>query len=99
MNQRYAVDGELIDAVALGVEELAHTCAVDTRWVVERVEAGLLTARADGSVTAWRFESTQVVRARRLVHLERDMDANPELAALVADLVEEVQQLRRRLQG
>lgn len=99
MTQKYAVDGELLDASALGVEELAHTCAVDTHWVVERVEAGLITAQSDGSVAGWRFESTQVVRARRIAGLERDMDANPELAALVADLVEEVQHLRRQLRG
>lgn len=45
--------------------------------------------------TVWRFASIHLLRARRLAALERDMDANPELAALVADLVEEVQRLSR----
>ncbi|MBE0591990.1 MAG: MerR family transcriptional regulator, partial [Gemmatimonadales bacterium] len=31
--------------------------------------------------------------------LERDFDANEELAALVADLIEEVQRLRAKLHG
>jgi chaperone modulatory protein CbpM len=31
--------------------------------------------------------------------LERDFDANEELAALVVDLIEEVQQLRARLKA
>jgi len=32
-----------------------------------------------------------------LVAVERDFDANPELAALVADLIEEVERLKARL--
>jgi chaperone modulatory protein CbpM len=31
--------------------------------------------------------------------LERDFDAAPELAALTADLIEEVEQLKRRLKN
>ena len=41
----------------------------------------------------------ELARARRLAALERDFDANPELAALVADLIEEVARLKRRLKA
>jgi len=37
------------------------------------------------------------VRARRMRRLERDFDAVPEMAALVADLLEEMDALRARL--
>ena len=40
-----------------------------------------------------------LLRARRLAELERSFDAPPEIAALTADLIEEVQRLRARLRA
>ncbi|MDI1301296.1 MAG: chaperone modulator CbpM [bacterium] len=54
---------------------------------------------AIAELAAMRFASAELARARRLAELERDMDANPELAALVVDLIEEVQHLRRQLRA
>ena len=42
-----------------------------------------------------RFTSAQLLRARRLADIERTFEANEELAALVVDLIEEVERLRR----
>ncbi len=87
------------ESSALTLEELAAACAVEPHWVVERVEAGFIGDFAAVTRTRWRFASAELVRARRLAALERQMDANPELAALVADLIEEVQTLRKRLRA
>jgi chaperone modulatory protein CbpM len=46
-----------------------------------------------------RFASAQLVRARRLASTERRFECNPEAAALIADLIEEVERLRRELQA
>jgi chaperone modulatory protein CbpM len=43
-----------------------------------------------------RFTSVHLVRARRLAEIERTFEANDELAALVVDLIEEVERLRTR---
>lgn len=96
MNTHDIMTGLLLDETALTLEELACACAVEPTWIIQRVEAGLLgnAAAAQGE---WRFASAELVRARRLVALERDFDANEELAALVADLIEEVQRLRAQL--
>jgi chaperone modulatory protein CbpM len=64
-------------------------------WVVERLEAGLLQGEQSGG--RWLFTSSTVLRARRLARLESSFDADPELAALTADLIEEVAVLRQRL--
>jgi chaperone modulatory protein CbpM len=98
MPQDDILTGVVLDEVALTMEDLARACAVETQWVVERVEAGLLGS-ASVKTVEWRFVSADLSRARRLAALERDFDANQELAALVVDLIEEVARLRRRLKA
>lgn len=92
---QHKVDAVLIDEETLDLHELASACAVPPTWVVERVEAGLLTSSISGG--EMRFASAHLVRARRMVTTERCFDANQEVAALVADLIEQVEQLRRQL--
>jgi chaperone modulatory protein CbpM len=98
MAQDDVLTGFVLDEVALTLEDLARACAVEPQWIVERVEAGLLGSALLKSVE-WRFASTDLARARRLAALERDFDANQELAALVVDLIEEVGRLRGRLKA
>jgi chaperone modulatory protein CbpM len=74
------------------LEELTVVCAVTPEWVRERVEEGLLLAAPE-----LRFSAVAVRRVRRMHALERDFDAAPELAALMADLLEELDALRARL--
>lgn len=91
------LDGE---AAALGLDALASACHMDTEWVITRLQEGLLQTGpdgADGRPGTWRFSSATVVRARRLAHLEVTFDADPQLAALTADLIEEVAALRQQL--
>lgn len=87
---------ELLDEhMRLSLEELARACCVPPAWVVERLEAGLI--QGEQTQGRWLFSSTCVVRARRLARLESTFDADPQLAGLTADLIEEVTQLRQRL--
>lgn len=88
--------GEILNGAVFSAEELARASGVALHWVQERVAAGVL--HVDASSGAWRFDSVTLVRARRIAHLEVTFDADPELAALTADLMEEVASLRRRLQ-
>lgn len=99
---------ELLDddaVAALTLDALASACRMDAGWVITRLQEGLLqtgtsytsTSREEGSPTTWRFSSATVVRARRLAHLEVTFDADPELAALTTDLIEEVATLRQKL--
>lgn len=57
------------------------------------------SADRNGEPDRWQFADVHLARVRCMVTMERDMDANPEVAALVADLVDEVRQLRARLGG
>ena len=97
-----AVLTELLDDehTALTLDALASACHMKPEWVITRLQEGLLQTGiedAEGNATTWRFTSATVVRARRLAHLEVTFDADPQLAALTTDLIEEVATLRQRL--
>jgi len=80
----------------LALEELCRVGAVSPQWVMDRIEEGLLPA-PPGAPRSWRFDAPALQRVRCMARIERDFDAVPELAALVADLVDEVASLRERL--
>ena len=91
---------ELLGDEALTLEQLAQACCSTAQWLTSRVHAGVLTPAVSGdcvTTTQWRFSAATVVRARRLAELERTFDADPQLAALTVDLMEEVALLRRRM--
>jgi len=93
--------GVLLDDAALTLDELARACEVEPDWVVRHVRAGVLgsgdTFVSTVQVTGWRFRSGDLARARRLLRVERDFDADEDLAALVVDMTEEIRRLRARL--
>jgi chaperone modulatory protein CbpM len=91
------VQAVLVDEAALTLEELAQACAVEPDWVVRRVRTGILLDSAPDNSVYWRFTSADLVRARRLCQVERDFDANDDVAALVVDLSEEIRRLRCKL--
>ncbi len=78
------------------LEELCTVCALEREWLVVRVREGLIPA-AGGSDADWRFSTAAVARVRRMRDIERAFDAASELAALVADMLEEMDALRARL--
>jgi chaperone modulatory protein CbpM len=81
---------------ALTLEELCAACALEREWIVLRVREGLIPATEAGAAE-WRFTTTTLARVRRMRDLERTYDAAPELAALAADMLEEIDRLRARL--
>lgn len=87
---------EILEGACLTLEQLCAAAALDRDWLVRHVEEGLIPA--SGSLLAeWRFSVVHLTRARRMHEIERTYEAAPELAALVADLLEEMDELRARL--
>jgi chaperone modulatory protein CbpM len=97
MTTEDAAIAALLEDAALTLEDLCRAGRVTPQWVAERVEAGLLGGATAGAWEQWRFDSLTLRRVLRMVQLEREFDAVPELAALVADLQAEIERLRRRL--
>jgi len=77
--------GSLIENSWLTLEQIAAACRVEPEWLIRHIEEGLFPSVQCIS-GIWRFSSPALSRARRMQQLERDFDAAPELAALVAEL-------------
>jgi len=88
--------GTLVEETWLTVEEMATVCTVEPQWLRHHLEEGLFP-RTECVAGTWRFSEEHLRRARRMREMERLCDAEPELAALVADLLDEMDDLRARL--
>lgn len=86
----------IVEETYLTLEELASLCAVEPEWVSQHINDGLLSVAKYESGHCY-FSAIELTRAKRISMVERNFDAVPELAALVADMQEELDSLRREL--
>lgn len=93
MHDEEILIGTLLEDSWLTLEQMAAACAVEPDWLVRHLEEGLIP-HAESVAGVWRFSGAALIHARRMRALERDFDAVPELAALVADLLAELDALR-----
>jgi len=89
-------DQEILQDACLTLEQLCAACALEREWLVRRVQEGLIPVTGS-AIAEWRFSTAHLARARRMRDIERSFAAAPELAALVADMLEEMDALRARL--
>lgn len=88
----------LEEQTQLTLDDLCHACAVHQQRIVELVEFGVLAP--EGSEPArWRFGGASLLRARRAMRLQRDLDIDLAGAALALDLLDEIELLRTRLRA
>lgn len=98
MNDDTILAGCLLEESWLTLEQAAAACDVEPAWLSAHLAAGLVP-QVESVSGVWRFSGAAVLHARRMYRIERDFDAVPELAALVADLFAEVDDLRVRLRS
>ncbi len=90
--------GLLLDEeTTLSLGELSRACTVHAEWIIELVDEGILEPAGE-DVTHWRFSGPSLQRARTAMRLQQDLEINLAGAALVLDLLEEIETLRTRLQ-
>jgi chaperone modulatory protein CbpM len=91
------IKGEVLEQQAtLTLTEFCRDYALDSSWVVELVEEGILEPEGTGQ-EQWRFSGECCRRVSVVRRLQRDLGVNLSGAALALDLLEEVQALRRTL--
>jgi chaperone modulatory protein CbpM len=96
-----SLSGEIFEEYAvLSIDDLSRLCAVDRTAIVELVEEGVLTViEIEASeASEWRFAGAALRRARTAVRLQRDLEINLPGVALVLELMEQLDRLRRELE-
>lgn len=101
------LSGTLLDEQnLLTITEISRVCAVQTEYIVELVDEGLIapakfpeTPSGDNEPHAWRFTGTHMRQARIAAHLQSDLGVNAAGVALALQLLEEVEALRAQLEA
>lgn len=86
------------ERVELSVRDVCHACGSSAEWVIELVREGVLEAEGDAS-GEWRFSGATLSRAIRARRLQHELDLNLHGVALVLELTDEIERLRRQLRG
>jgi chaperone modulatory protein CbpM len=84
----------------LTLTELSHTCSVQSGYIIELVDEGLLTpeiAAEEAEPCHWRFTGTQIRRARVALRLQNDLGINLAGVGVALQLLDEIEALQRRL--
>jgi chaperone modulatory protein CbpM len=86
----------LEDEIQLTLAELSRGCSVQAVHILEMVDEGILEPLGDDPVN-WRFPGDSLRRARTALRLQRDLEINLPGAAMVVDLLDEIDRLHARL--
>jgi chaperone modulatory protein CbpM len=88
----------LEEQTELTLADLCRACAAETGLIIEMVDEGVLTP-AGQAPTQWRFSGLHLQHAKVALRLQRDLGVNLQGAAVVLQLLEEMDVLRARLRS
>ncbi len=94
------LDGLILDEdSSVTLDEITAACSVRTEYIIELIDEGIVepVERQPGQ-QRWTFTGRSLLRARKARRLQQDLGINLAGAALVLELIEEIDQLRERLQ-
>jgi len=101
MNERNvsALTGVVFDETTeITVGELCEVCAVEPPLIEKLLLEGIIDP-VGGQRDELRFQYTSVRRVRTVLHLQNDLGVNLAGAALALELLDRIEDLRRRLRG
>lgn len=89
---------EILDeSVQLSLSELAQHGSVHIEIIIELVQEGVLEPEGK-KPDQWRFRGPDLVRLRRALNLQRDLELNLPGIALAMDLLDELDELRAKIE-
>lgn len=90
-----ALAGEILDeAFEVTIVDICRFCTVREERVMALVGEGILAPRGE-TPAEWRFSGVSLVRARRAFRISQDFEIELSAVALVLDLLDEIEALRR----
>jgi chaperone modulatory protein CbpM len=91
------VTGTVMDeTVQFSLVELCECTKTSQEQVIEMVEEGILDPEG-ASIHTWRFDTRALKRLQTAIRLQHDLGVNLPGSALVLDLLEEMETLRRQM--
>ncbi|MDO5638827.1 MAG: chaperone modulator CbpM [Neisseria sp.] len=85
MNQEYDVQ--------LTFEQIVHACDGDAEWLVSMIEEEVVSVR--GNPREAGFSGFELARIRRARRISRDFEASAPATALILQLLDELETLRK----
>jgi chaperone modulatory protein CbpM len=96
-SNRYSLQGSVVEEeIQFTLVELCRVCSATEEQVAALVFEGVLEP-AGQRLDEWRFAGASLRRARLALRLTRDLEINAAGAALVLDLLDEIDSLQARL--
>ena len=94
-----AITGLILDEnCTFTLDELSTACSVRTEYIIELVDEGIVEPREyQCEQQYWTFSGRSLLRARKARRLQQDLGINLAGAALVLDMMEEIERLRERI--
>lgn len=90
------LEAEIIDEQCIfDLSHFAQACGQSPEWVLQLLEYEILPARSEARIH--QFFGDELARARRAYRLQRDFEASLSAVAMMLDLIDEVQQLRKEV--
>ena len=94
MRRKYLTGTILDEDMACCLSDLCSMCNISAEMVHEMIDEGLI--RPGGKdPTRWRFTSFEIRRIQTTIRLQKDLRVNLPGCALVLDLLDELEELRR----
>lgn len=81
----------------LTLDAVSQACAVQTTFILELVEEGAIALPAGQEPGSWRFTSLQLHQVMVAARLQRDLGINLAGAALVLQLLDDIETLRAQI--
>jgi len=85
------------DETRLTLRQLCDACAVRADYIIDLVEEGFIEP-SGVERSHWCFSGVSIRRVQKAKRLQRDLGVNLAGVALALDLMEEIEQLRARLE-
>ena len=87
----------VIDEVEVTIDEVTRYCAVRREKIIELVSEGIVEPVGQ-SPQDWRFDGRSLARAGKAIRLESGLEINLNAVAVILNLLDEIEELRRELE-
>ena len=96
---KQSLSGLILDEDCLfTLDEISTACSVRAEYIIELVDEGIVEPmEQQRERQQWSFSGKSLLRARKARRLQQDLGINLAGAALVLDMLDEIELLRERL--